>query len=72
MQQLSSDAMRGRVMSLFAVCQIAMWPLGTYPLSWLADRVGIQHAFAMGAAVPAVILLYLWITKTHLFKAVRT
>lgn len=49
MQTLTEDRMRGRVMSLFAVSVIGMWPLGAYPISLLTDRAGPAVATAAGA-----------------------
>ena len=51
LQHIPSDQMRGRVMSLFTVAVIGMWPLGTLPMSWLSDRTGVRLAVAMGASV---------------------
>jgi len=57
LQHLASDAMRGRVMSLFTVAVIGMWPLGTLPLSWAADRLGVAVATALGAGVAGLYML---------------
>lgn len=51
MQTLTPDHMRGRVMSLFAVSVIGMWPLGSLPLSWSADRFGVGVTVMTGALV---------------------
>lgn len=57
MQQLTEDQMRGRVMSLFTVSVIGMWPLGALPLSWAADQVGAPTATAAGALIAGVYAL---------------
>lgn len=51
MQQVTADHMRGRVMSLFAISVIGMWPLGSLPMGWATDRFGAPAAVAGGAAV---------------------
>ncbi len=51
MQQLTADDMRGRVMSLFTISAIGMWPLGAWPMGWAADRFGVTAAVAGGVVV---------------------
>lgn len=57
MHHLTDDAMRGRVMSLFAISVIGMWPLGTLPLSWAADQFGVAYATAGGALIAGLYAL---------------
>lgn len=61
MQQLTDDAMRGRVMSLFAVSVIGTWPLGSLPMAWLADRAGVTAALAVGAGIAGTFTLAIWL-----------
>lgn len=56
MQQLTSDKMRGRVMSLYAVSVIGMWPLGALPMSWASDQFGVARSVAFEAAVAGVVV----------------
>jgi hypothetical protein len=51
MQQVTADHMRGRVMSLFAVSVIGMWPLGSLPMGWATDKFGAPAAVAGGTAI---------------------
>lgn len=57
MQYLTPDALRGRVMSLFAVCVIGTWPLGALPLSWEADLFGAPAATAANAVIAGLYCL---------------
>jgi MFS family permease len=59
MQQVTADHMRGRVMSLFAVSVIGMWPLGSLPMGWATDKFGAPAAVAGGAAIAGVFALVL-------------
>ncbi len=65
MHTVTSDAMRGRVMSLFTISAIGMWPLGSMPLSWGADRFGAPAALMAGALVSALFTLgvALWLAR---------
>jgi MFS family permease len=59
MQHVTADHMRGRVMSLFAVSVIGMWPLGSLPMGWATDKFGAPAAVAGGAAIAGVFALVL-------------
>ncbi|HYG58461.1 MAG TPA: MFS transporter [Symbiobacteriaceae bacterium] len=72
MQQLTSDEMRGRVMSLFAISVIGMWPLGAGPLSWAADQFGVAAATTAGSAIAAAYMLVLVFRAGHLLRQFRT
>lgn len=51
MQHLTTDEMRGRVMSLYSISVVGMQPLGALPLAWAADRLGAGWALAAGVSV---------------------
>lgn len=51
MQHHAGDVMRGRVMSLYALCVMGIGPLGSLPLGWTADRFGVGFATRLGASV---------------------
>lgn len=72
MQQVTSDEMRGRVMSLFAICMIGMWPLGAGPLAWTSDQIGVGYASALGAVVALLFLAGAVIRNRDLFATYRT
>lgn len=71
LQQLTSDEMRGRVMGLWAVAMLGMWPLGTLPLTWAADRFSPGAATAVGASIAGVFGLTLMVTSRRSLGAVR-
>jgi MFS family permease len=71
LQQLTSDEMRGRVMGLWAVAMLGMWPLGTLPLTWAADRFGPGVAVAAGAAIAGIFGFTLMVTSRRSLRAVR-
>ena len=58
-QQVASDQMQGRVLSVYAVLT-ALFPLGFILGGWLASTFGNEAAIAMGAAVstPAMVAAY--------------
>ena len=72
MQHLTSHEMRGRVMSLFAIAVIGMWPLGAFPMSWLADRQGVAAATAAGASVAAIYALVVAAAGRRLISRIDT
>jgi len=61
LQRLAEDRMRGRVMSLFTICLLGMWPLGALPLSWASDHYGVRNAVSGGALIALLyIVVMLW------------
>ncbi|MDE2127013.1 MAG: MFS transporter [Armatimonadetes bacterium] len=70
MQHLTSHEMRGRVMSLFTISVIGMWPLGALPMSWLADRWGVAAATAAGASVAALYAALVAVTGRRLVNRI--
>ena len=71
MQQLTTDQMRGRVMSLFTVSVIGTWPLGALPMSWAADRFGVAAATVCGALVAGLYALALAVKARRLLGGLR-
>jgi hypothetical protein len=71
LQQLTADEMRGRVMGLWAVAMLGMWPLGTLPLSWAADRFGPGVATTIGSSVAGCFALVLMVTSRRSLGAIR-
>ncbi|MBC8103067.1 MAG: MFS transporter [Cytophagales bacterium] len=57
LQRLADERMRGRVMSLFTICVLGMWPLGALPLSWVSDHFGVRAAVSGGAAIAALLIV---------------
>jgi MFS family permease len=54
-QELSSDEMRGRVMSIYATCFLGLPPLGSLLAGELSRHVDTSHALAMMAGLAAVV-----------------
>lgn len=71
MQQETSDAMRGRVMSLFAVSVIGMWPLGAGPMAWVSDHIGPARAVAGGSLVAGLYALTVAFTAQRILVRLR-
>ena len=64
LQRLADDRMRGRVMSLFTICVLGMWPLGSLPLAWASDHIGVQAAVSGGAVLAALLIAAaLWFAR---------
>lgn len=71
LQQLTTDEMRGRVMGLWAVAMLGMWPLGTLPLTLAADKFGPRVSTAIGATIAGLYGLILIVTSRRSLGAVR-
>jgi MFS family permease len=56
-QHLSSDAMRGRVMSIYATCFLGLPPLGSLLAGEMSRHVPTSHALAVMAMAAATIFL---------------
>lgn len=57
MQHLSSDAMRGRVMSIYATCFLGLPPLGALMAGELSRHIPTSHALAVMAGISALAFL---------------
>jgi len=60
LQTITEDAMRGRVMSFFAMLVVGVSPFGALLAGWLSDRLGpemVVHAYAFGALLAAFLFL---------------
>ena len=60
LQTSASDAMRGRVMGIWALVFGAMTPLGGLEAGSLSHYVGLRWAIALGATICAVAALVVW------------
>ena len=67
-QTIVEDHMRGRVMGLFTVSFMGMFPLGSLAAGALADRVGPQHTLAVGGVACVLTGWWLW-RKLPLLRA---
>lgn len=64
MQQLSSDAMRGRVMSIFGTAFLGLPPLGSLIAAELSRHIPTEHAVAaMVAVAMAIYIAYLFLSQ---------
>ncbi|HLY66945.1 MAG TPA: hypothetical protein VKU60_15525, partial [Chloroflexota bacterium] len=57
-QHSADEQMRGRLMSLYAVCTIAAWKIGSLPFGYLAQLIGAPRAITAGAILLLGILLF--------------
>lgn len=69
LQRTASDAFRGRVMSLFTISVLGMWPLGSFPISALARLWSAPVGIAVGASVAGCFALWLFTTQSHMRRA---
>lgn len=72
MQHLSDDRMRGRVMSLYAISVIGMWPLGAYPMSLVTDRFNVSIAVAGGTLIAGLFALGALLLGRSVITRLRT
>jgi predicted MFS family arabinose efflux permease len=65
-QLTTSDAMRGRVMSIFMLAFRGGMPLGNLMAGYLAQRWSISFALALNGAVLASVALFFIVRRTKL------
>ena len=70
-QTIVEDRMRGRVMGLFTVSFMGMFPLGSLAAGAVADRIGPQHTLAAGGVACVLAALWLWRRLPELRSHVR-
>ena len=66
MQHLSSDAMRGRVMSIYATCVLGLPPLGALMAGELSRHIPTSHALALMAGISSLAFLVFFAFSTPL------
>jgi len=59
-QTIVENRMRGRVLGLFAVAFLGMFPLGSLAAGAAASWIGAQHTLAAGGACCVLCALWLW------------
>jgi MFS family permease len=57
MQTLSSDEMRGRVMSIYGTCFLGLPPVGALLAGELSRHIPTNHALALMAAISMLVFL---------------
>lgn len=70
-QTIVDDRMRGRVMSLFSVAFLGMYPLGSLAGGALAAAIGAPATLAIGGALCTLAALLLWRRMPALRAALR-
>jgi len=59
-QTIVEDRMRGRVLGLFTVSFLGMFPLGSLAAGAAADWIGPQHTLAAGGIACMLVAVWLW------------
>ncbi len=59
-QTIVADHMRGRIMGIFSVAFLGMYPLGSLAGGALAERIGAPATLAIGGSICTVAALLLW------------
>jgi len=70
-QTIVEDRMRGRIMGIFSVAFLGMYPLGSLAGGALADRIGAPATLAIGGGICTVAALVLWRRMPALRAALR-
>jgi len=65
------DRMRGRVMGLYSVAFLGMYPVGSLAAGALASWIGAAHTLALGGASCVVCALWLWPRLPRLRQQIR-
>ena len=71
MQAMSSDHLRGRVIGLYSMMFMGMFPLGSLTIGFLAHKLGASIAVAIGAVVCLLAGLYFGLQVPKLTKAAK-
>jgi MFS family permease len=58
LQELVTDEMRGRVMSMFMLSFIGAWPIGSLAAGVAARYFGSPHTLATGGFIIAIFIIY--------------
>jgi MFS family permease len=58
LQELVTDEMRGRVMSMFMLSFIGAWPIGSFIAGVASRRFGAPHTLASGGIVIVIFIVY--------------
>jgi MFS family permease len=66
LQELVTDEMRGRVMSMFMFSFIGAWPIGSFIAGVAARRFGAPHTLAVGGLIIVLFNLYVSIRSPRL------
>ncbi|PWT94914.1 MAG: MFS transporter [Blastocatellia bacterium] len=66
LQQLVTDSMRGRVMSMFILSFMGTMPFGNIIAGWASHRFGAPHTLAVGGTVVALVAISMAIFNRRL------
>ena len=70
-QTIVEDRMRGRVLGLFTVAFLGMFPLGSLPAGAAASWIGAAHTLAAGGGACILCALWLWRRLPELRSHIR-
>jgi len=71
LQTLSSDAMRGRAISVFSMIILGLVPAGSLLLGSVAAVIGLSKSLIGGGAIGLVVTLAIWTTNPELRRVWR-
>ncbi len=68
-QQMVNDSMRGRVMSIYILMFVGLFPLGNFEIGYLSDRFNPQVAIDIGSVIVFAFGIYLFLQRHAIRKA---
>ena len=71
-QESAPDALRGRVMSLYALAFTGVMPFAALAVAWLADVIGMRRELIVAAVLYSVCGLLLWRTLRKSYREQHT
>lgn len=70
-QHAVSDAIRGRVMSIYVVTFLGMMPIGSFLIGVVADKLNSEYAIRIGVTIVFAFLCYIFFNRKRLFASVQ-
>lgn len=68
LQAMTDDHLRGRVIGLYSTMVMGMYPLGSLVIGFMADKIGVSLAVAIGAGISFIAALYFRLKVPMLMK----
>lgn len=65
-QHLVKDSIRGRVMSIYTLMFLGMFPVGSLMVGYLSDKFSLQKAISFGAAISFLFGIYVFFRRKNI------
>lgn len=70
-QNMVTDEVRGRVMSIYVLMFLGLSPLGNFEIGWVSEKFGLQNGIRLGAVIVLIFGVVIYLMRKKILVAYK-